>query len=91
MKQTEDLIADWLCDRTWHDREPCSSHRKTAATIAPKLEAYVRGVYETGEDGHAADWALALDGVLPEGVEPYPSQVTKYIQSLQAQLLGFVS
>lgn len=42
--------------------------------------------YEHGESSHAADWALALSDVLPDDVEPVPSQVEAYIARLNKQI-----
>ena len=38
--------------------------------------------YADGESSHAADWDIALDGLLPDDVEPVPSQVAAYISKL---------
>ena len=40
--------------------------------------------YRDGESNHWADWDNALDEVLPNGVESWPTQVRDYILSLQA-------
>ncbi|MCX5000962.1 hypothetical protein [Streptomyces longwoodensis] len=39
--------------------------------------------YEAGENSAMADWDIALDGLLPDGVEPMPTQVATYIRHLQ--------
>ena len=42
--------------------------------------SYDKG-YQDGESNHQADWEVALDGLLPEGVEAWPSQVAKYLET----------
>jgi hypothetical protein len=39
--------------------------------------------YTEGESNHHADWDFALDELLPDGVEPWPTQVRDYIRRLQ--------
>jgi hypothetical protein len=43
------------------------------------------GEYEAGENSAMADWDLALDGILPEGVDPLPTQVAAYLRTLQEE------
>jgi hypothetical protein len=39
--------------------------------------------YTEGESNHHADWDFALDELLPDGVEAWPTQVRDYIRRLQ--------
>ena len=48
-------------------------------------------MYEAGENSGHADWENALDDLLPDDVEPLPTQVAEYVRKLQqetAHLLG---
>ncbi|MFF7631489.1 hypothetical protein [Streptomyces cyaneofuscatus] len=40
-------------------------------------------MYEAGENNGHADWDNALDGLLPDDVEPLPTQVAEYVRKLQ--------
>lgn len=42
-------------------------------------------MYEAGESSGYADWDIALDDLLPDDVEPLPTQVAAYVQRLQAE------
>lgn len=47
-----------------------------------EIDRYELG-YANGESSMEADWDHALDGLLPDGVEPYPRQVAAYLSALQ--------
>ncbi|WP_405191869.1 hypothetical protein OG473_39695 (plasmid) [Streptomyces anulatus] len=42
-------------------------------------------MYEAGENNGHADWENALDDLLPDDVEPLPTQVAEYVQKLQQE------
>jgi hypothetical protein len=50
--------------------------------IDSPLPSYEVG-YRDGESSGHADWMIALDEVLPGGVEPWPHAVADYIEQLQ--------
>ncbi|MFJ2279204.1 hypothetical protein ACIOEZ_34210 [Streptomyces sp. NPDC087866] len=43
-------------------------------------------MYEAGENSGHADWENALDGLLPDDVDPVPTQVAEYVRKLQQNL-----
>ncbi|MFJ5886865.1 hypothetical protein [Streptomyces californicus] len=51
------------------------------AALAKQREA----MYEAGENNGLADWDNALDGLLPDDVEPLPTQVAEYVRKLQQE------
>ncbi|MFI9194129.1 hypothetical protein ACIG0A_33125 [Streptomyces californicus] len=42
-------------------------------------------MYAAGENSGYADWDNALDGLLPDDVEPLPTQVAEYVRKLQQE------
>ncbi len=51
--------------------------------IDPSKYADYEEGYQDGGSSAMADWDIALSDVLPDGVDPMPSQVREYIVSLQ--------
>ncbi|GGZ83609.1 hypothetical protein [Streptomyces rubiginosohelvolus] len=51
------------------------------AALAKQREA----MYEAGENSGHADWDNALGDLLPDDVEPLPTQVAEYVQKLQQE------
>ena len=61
-----------------------SADELTAIRQAEQLR-YEQG-YRDGESSLAADWDVALDGVLVDGVSPVPTEVASYIELLLEDL-----
>ncbi|MFJ9096573.1 hypothetical protein ACIRIR_34410 [Streptomyces globisporus] len=68
-------------ERMWLEKAAALRAEADRVEAAAQREA----MYEAGENsGHAA-WENALDDLLPDGVEPLPTQVAEYVRKLQQE------
>ncbi|WP_327335139.1 hypothetical protein [Streptomyces anulatus] len=56
-----------------------------ADRLVAELKRQREAMYEAGENSGYADWDNALDGLLPDDVEPLPTQVAEYVRKLQQE------
>ncbi|MFE9461735.1 hypothetical protein [Streptomyces californicus] len=57
-----------------------------ADRLVAELQRQRETMYEAGENSGYADWDNALDGLLPDNVEPLPTQVAEYVRKLQQEI-----
>ncbi|MFJ6238908.1 hypothetical protein ACIQH0_33055 [Streptomyces griseus] len=56
-----------------------------ADRLVAELKRKREAMYEAGENSGYSDWDNALDGLLPDDVEPLPTQVAEYVRKLQQE------